>query len=335
MPKNLYRRGAVWWGRVQVAGSDHRRSLRTRDRTEASIRLKAWKTELERAARFGIERHSWKEAVTKYVNEVMPGAVEASTAKRYLASFRMVDPILEPLYLDQIDRGVMAKIAGRKGPSNATKRRDLTAVSQVLRAANSWGWIDRNPARDYDRSIIREHRDPIVLPTHDDINALISACPNATLRALIKTLHGTGMRLEEAASLERRQVDFARKAITLERTKRRKARTVPMSAQAVGTIQALPARIGCPYVFWHGEGERYRNLSSQLAAIGKRAGVRFRRQDLRHRFAVDYLRAGGSIYDLQQILGHASIKTTEIYLAFLTPDEQRVAKRVGANADGT
>jgi integrase len=51
--------------------------------------------------------------------------------------------------------------------------------------------------------------------------------------------------------------------------------------------------------------------------------------------AVDYLRDGGSIYDLQQILGHASIKTTEIYLAFLTPAEQRVSKRLGANADGT
>jgi integrase/recombinase XerD len=155
------------------------------------------------------------------------------------------------------------------------------------------------------------------------------------LRGLVRTLRGTGLRLEEAASLERRQLDFARKAITLDRTKTGNARSVPMSAQVVGTLQALPVRLGCPYVFWHGEGERYRNLSSRLAAIGKKAGVAFRRHDLRHRYAVDYLRDGGSIYDLQQILGHASIKTTEIYLAFLTPAEQRVAKRLGANADGT
>jgi integrase/recombinase XerD len=73
-------------------------------------------------------------------------------------------------------------------------------------------------------------------------------------------------------------------------------------------------------VFWHGEGERYRNPSSRIAAIGKRAGVRFRRHDLRHHYAVDDLRAGGSIYDLQQILGHASIKTTEDDLRFLTPE---------------
>jgi integrase len=335
MARNLYRRGAIWWGRVQVAGTEHRRSLRTRDRAEAAQRLRAWNAELERAAHFGIVRHSWQEAVTRYVNEIMPEAVKASTAGRYLSSLRMVDPILGGLHLDQIDRRTISRIAGRKGPTNATRRRDLTAVSQVLRAACGWEWLDHNAALDFDRSIIRERRDPVRLPTDEEIDALITACPNATLRALVRTLLGTGMRLEEAASLERRQIDFARKAITLERTKTGTARTVPMSAQVVDTLKALPVRIGCPRVFWHGEGERYRQLSSRLAAIGKRAGVQFRRHDLRHRFAVDYLRRGGSIYDLQQILGHSSIKTTEIYLAFLTPAEQRVAKRLGANDDGT
>jgi integrase len=152
----------------------------------------------------------------------------------------------------------------------------------VLRAACGWEWLDHNAALDFDRSIIRERRDPVRLPTDEEIAALITACPNATLRALVRTLLGTGMRLEEAASLERRQIDFARKAITLERTKTGSARTVPMSAQVVGTLKALLVRLGCPYVFWHGEGERYHNLSSRLAAIGKRASVQFRRHDLRH-----------------------------------------------------
>jgi len=47
---------------------------------------------------------------------------------------------------------------------------------------------------------------------------------------------------------------------------------------------------------------------------------------LRHVFAVNYLRAGGSIYDLQQVLGHSSVKVTEMYLAFLTPEEAQNAK---------
>jgi integrase/recombinase XerD len=273
--------------------------------------------------------------VTKYVAEIMPGAVKPSTAARYLSSFRMVDPILGPLHLDQIDRRTMAKIAGRSGPTNATRRRDLTAVSQVMRAAVSWGWIETNPARAYDRGVIPERRDPIRLPTDEAIAALLEACPNEMLRGIVRTLRETGMRLEETAGLERRNVDFIRKVITLDRTKTSRPRAIPISAQLVGTLQALPVRLKCRWIFWHGEGERYLNLSSRLAEIGKRAGVQFRRHDLRHRFAVDYLRDGGSIYDLQQILGHRTIRTTEIYLDYLTPDEQRVAKRLGANADGT
>ena len=335
MPRNLYRRNGIWWGRIQLAGSDRRRSLRTRDRAEAAKRLKAWRDRLIAAHHFGIERHSWREAVVRYTTEIMPGAVKPGTAKRYVVSLRMVDPILGDLHLDEIDRSVLAKVAGRKGASNATRRRDLTAVSSVLRAAVSWGWLDSNPARDYDRGVIPERRDPITLPTYDDINTLIAACPNIMLRAIVQVLVGTGMRLEEVGGLERRNLDLTRKAITLDRTKTSRPRAVPMSAQIVGTLQALPVNLKCRWVFWHDDGERYVNLSSQLARITKRAGVTFRRHDLRHRYAVDYLRAGGSIYTLQLLLGHKSIRTTEIYLDYLTPDQQMVAKRLGANIDAT
>jgi integrase len=53
---------------------------------------------------------------------------------------------------------------------------------------------------------------------------------------------------------------------------------------------------------------------------------------LRHRCAVRYLKEGGSIYDLQQILGHESVKTAEVYLAFLDPNTRsRVMRaRVGS-----
>jgi hypothetical protein len=114
MPRNLYRRGAIWWGRVQVAGTEHRRSLRTCDRAEANARFKTWKADLDRGARYGRSRHSWREAVTRYVHEVMPENLRPRTAARYLCSFRMVDPILAPLYLDQIDRRTRRRLPGAR-----------------------------------------------------------------------------------------------------------------------------------------------------------------------------------------------------------------------------
>jgi integrase len=52
----------------------------------------------------------------------------------------------------------------------------------------------------------------------------------------------------------------------------------------------------------------------------------FRVHDLRHRFAIRWLRRGGDIYHLSMHLGHQSLKTTEAYLGHLTAREQAVAQ---------
>ncbi|WP_417158935.1 tyrosine-type recombinase/integrase [Sphingomonas panaciterrae] len=77
---------------------------------------------------------------------------------------------------------------------------------------------------------------------------------------------------------------------------------------------------------------RYRNVASNFADYTARAEKRaakacipYRRfsfHHLRHLFAVEYLREGkGGFYDLSRELGHSSVKTTEIYLAYLTPEQ--------------
>jgi mRNA-degrading endonuclease RelE of RelBE toxin-antitoxin system len=55
---------------------------------------------------------------------------------------------------------------------------------------------------------------------------------------------------------------------------------------------------------------------------------RFPFHNLRHLHAVEWLQSGRSIYDLQHRLGHTSLKTTEMYLEFLTPEEKRVSQGV-------
>jgi integrase/recombinase XerD len=53
---------------------------------------------------------------------------------------------------------------------------------------------------------------------------------------------------------------------------------------------------------------------------------RFRVHDLRHGFAIRALRSGMDIYSLSRHLGHTSVKTTEVYLGYLTGDEQGSVK---------
>jgi integrase/recombinase XerD len=347
MSGNLYRRGKVWWARVQRDSREYRRSLRTVSRAEAIQRLAAWRKELSHAAYYGEERHTWPAAVLKYGTEVLHQSVKAGTAKRYLVSLKALYPILRDLFIDQIDRKQVAKIISerrRQGATNATIKRDLTALSRVLSACCAWGWRDDNPAREFDRSIIREQRDPITLPFDSDIAAVIGLCPG-NLAQLVRFALFTGMRQEEIGSLERSQIRRVARICDLTKTKTNRPRSIPLDDRALGTIDGTPVHLTEKAVFWHeatrrspaGALERttgrYLNIASRFAAIvakavkNKQVSRAFRFHDLRHKYAVDYLRGGGNIYDLKLIMGHSSIKTTEIYLDFLTPEEADNAKR--------
>jgi integrase len=340
VPENLYKRGKVWWGRVQLDKRDLRKSLRTANKTKARKRLDDWQDELEHARYYGSNRMLWGDAVGRYCLEVMPGAIKPSTQKRYLVSFGAVKASLDGKFIDAIGRKeIAALVSARKRDkvTNATIARDLTAVSRVLSSAIGWGVAEHNAALEYDRSLVRERRDPIDLPTPEEIAHAYGKAPS--FAGLLMLAAQTGMRQGELLSLTWRQVELNRKVINVGRSKTDLPRAIPLEgpllSKAHGTLAGTPRHATCPLVFWHGDGQPWRNFSANFRAWRRREGVRFRFHDLRHFFAVEYLRQGGYIYDLQGILGHASIKTTEVYLKYLTPEQKQRAMRVGGTHAGT
>lgn len=306
---------------------------------KAREKLKRFKAEVEHYRFAGEERRRWKDAVLGW-HEAAARNVRPGTLKRYRCSLKQIRPIMGDVYVDEVDRKVISRIARRQGVSNSTRRRDLTAVSSVLDWCVHEAWVEENVARAYDRRGIKERRDPIVLPLDRDIDTVVADCPG-NFAALVRWAQYTGMRQEECGSLERPQVDLKRRASDLPNSKTNRPRSVPLDDRAVGTYDGTVPSLHSSWVFHHG-GERYLNISSRFCAIvnrirareekehGRALTRRFRFHDLRHWYAVDYLRRGGSIYRLQLILGHASIKTTEIYLDYLTPEEQEAAKRAPA-----
>ena len=325
---HLYRRGKVWW----LAYKGQRHSLRTSSVRVARERRGAEIERIDRAL-WGDRRRTWQEAVVKWATESAPESLAQSARRRYGFSLKMAESTLGALFLDEIGRRQLAEVAGRAGVSNATRRRDLNAISAVLRAAVGWGWIEVNPVRIFDRGIIPERCEPIVLPGDAGVARFLAATPDE-LRPLVRLLELTGMRLEEAGGLTWRRVDLARRAVQIQHSKGRRPRAVPLDAEAVSLLGSVARHLGTDLVFWTDQREprRHVNLSSRLAKIRAKAGVAMRTHDLRHLFAVRYLRNGGSVYDLQMILGHSTIATTEGYLDFLTPDEATRAKRLGGTA---
>lgn len=138
--------------------------------------------------------------------------------------------------------------------------------------------------------------------------------------ACIEFLALTGMRQNEAVTLGWDDVDMTAAYAMLARTKTNRPRTVPLSAGAITVLQAMPYGLYSKYVFCHDGMAHFRNFSGRFAAYARKAKTRFRCLDLRHKFAIDFLRAGGDIYRLSRILGHSSVKTTEMYLGYVNEE---------------
>lgn len=340
MAKNIYIRGDTYHARFQVAGRTYRKSLHVRvepaKRAEAkAVRaLEKLKSQIEDEVRHGITPpKTWQDAVIAW-NEVALSLISENSYRRYIVSFNQCRSWLEDRQIKDID-GVCLRelIKGRRalGVSNATIRRDLTAISSVLAVAQDEGWIVDNHAHAVNRKRIPERRIPIVLPQQESIAAMIEALPTK-IADICSFAIETGMRQDEIVQLEWSCIDTKRRIATIHKTKGSKLRAVPLSARALAILKRQPRTTYSGIVFWRGKGLTIDWVSSQFGAVARKLTqtlkgfVRFRFHDLRHLFAVQYLRKGGSIYTLQGILGHTSIQTTEMYLAHLTPDQQNVAR---------
>lgn len=330
MPENMFIRNGIWWARASVNGRDVKRSLRTGSKSEARVRIKSWLAQVDEYKFYGHNAPTYMEAVIRFKKEYLSSSVKPTTAKRYLVSLRQLGPFFAEKKLAQIsqrDIGNYISQRSKEGVTNATIKRDVTTLSRMLACCQAWGLIEKNVAKDFDRSVIKERRDPISPPSGDDVELLVSNCPYMFGR-IIKALELTGMRQEEAVGLERKRVDLKAGTITLIKTKTSSPRTIRLSPDALELFKSLPVTLEGPYVFWHGQGQRYHNFASMFARIRSKLKLTFRCHDLRHKFAIDWLRAGGDIYQLKLHMGHSSIRTTEIYLGYAARRMEHKAEHV-------
>lgn len=331
--KNLYVRNGVYWLQVAVRGQLFRKSLHTSDvKIARKARDKAIE-QIKNAKHHGIRNIPWRNGVTEWVSHEI-GQIGPGTAKRYAVSLAQAEPFFSNLTIDAIDGNVIAEfIAARRrsGAKPATIRRDLTAISRVLSYAEAMGWREGNPTLSK-RKILKERRDPIQLPKHEEIEIMVE---NASVNfgRLIMAAWLTGCRQNELVTAK--WEGFNKEAGTLEVIgKGNKRRVISLSPSALALFNTLPVLSkyllpklnGDPYTMAASDFTHVRRSVRARMATEGRPFTGFRFHDLRHLFAVEALRSGMSIYDLQKHMGHSSIKVTELYLEFLTAEESKTTK---------
>ncbi|MDQ1686101.1 MAG: integrase/recombinase XerD [Frankiaceae bacterium] len=218
--------------------------------------------------------------------------------------------------------------ADRPPLSPASAARTIVAVRGLHRFAAREGLVDVDAAAAV-KPPVPARRLPKALPV-DEVAALIAAAGEDTPRglrdrALLELLYATGARISEAVGLDVDDIDPADAAVLL-RGKGDKDRVVPVGRMALAAlsdylVRGRPALVaggrGTPALFVNSRGGRLTRQSAWtvLQRAAARAGVtaKVSPHTLRHSFATHLLDGGADVRVVQELLGHASVTTTQLY----------------------
>ena len=175
----------------------------------------------------------------------------------------------------------------------------------------------------------REHKLPNVL-SKEEVKAVLDALPNVKHRTMLSLVYACGLRCGELINLKPADVDSNRHLLIIRNAKGKKDRVVPISDKLIEMLREY-YRL-CKPVIWLFEGQfketRYSDKSLQSvlkqavekAAIHKPVTLHW----LRHSYATHLLEAGTDLRYIQELLGHKSSKTTEIYTHVSTSSLQKI-----------
>lgn len=233
----------------------------------------------------------------------------------------------------------------RKGEKASSLGRKLACLRSFFRFHVREGTVDKNPADG-----IRSPKLPKTLPqvlTKDDANVLMEFPVGQTPlslrdRAILETLYSTGARVSEAVGLNLGDLNRSDGLVHL-RGKGRKERIVPVGDVALQAIHAYRAsltqataddRPATPLFLNHRGGRlTARSVARLVARYSSRlAGGAVSPHALRHSYATHLLDEGADLRAIQELLGHASLSTTQKYTHLATDQLMAVYDRAHPRA---
>jgi integrase/recombinase XerC len=234
----------------------------------------------------------------------------------------------DPASLTAVElRGLLSALHDA-GFAKTSIARKLASLRSFYRFGQREGWVKSNPAR-----ALRNPRKGRTLPhflTTDEIGTLLAApAANGPMglrdRAILETLYSAGLRVSELVGLNDGDADLDQGVLRV-RGKGRKERLAPLGSYAVKALQTwLKVRTLSPKepqgreapVFTNRFGRRLttRSVGRLLEKYLRETGLdrRTSPHTLRHSFATHLLDRGADVRSVQELLGHKSLVTTQIY----------------------
>lgn len=195
-------------------------------------------------------------------------------------------------------------------------------VTKIHRLNSFYSWllqeeyILKNPMSRVEKP--QETKTPPKYLTYEELELLRETAEGVT-KVIFEVLYATGLRVSELVNLDRQDIDFIEKTVWVKDGKGGKARKSKLSTRAAMILkQHLATRADDePWVFRSNFKQRMstHSVGRYLRILGEKAGLRRRLTPhmLRHTFATHLLDGGTPIDLVQYLLGHESVKTTQVY----------------------
>lgn len=155
--------------------------------------------------------------------------------------------------------------------------------------------------------------------TKEEVILMLNSILNVKHRLIAETIYGCGLRVSEAIKLKKEDIRFAEGVIFVRQGKGRRDRAVTLPASASKRLEAyINSRNDTnPYVFDSSRGGHLTTMSVQkiVEKASRKAGItkNVHVHTLRHSYATHLLEQGTDLRIIQRLLGHADVKTTQLY----------------------
>ena len=286
--------------------------------------------------------------IGEYLKYLKDRNISANTIKQRQSSLLLYESYINSNYHKEIEEATAEEIEDyirylKERVKSITIGNRLSAIRNYYRYLKKEDRILISPMEEVEYRVILQESIKDVL-SEREIERLIESIPEVSRnglrdKAMIELVYSSGLRFGEVQRLKITDIDLRDREVIIRKTKTKEERIVPVGIRAVIMIDKYLSnerksneRIAKDnYLFISETGEQLKN--STLDGIIKRRRTRANIEKpltwhtLRHSCALHMLRGGARVSEVQRMLGHKNIKTTEVYTKLNIEDIKEAQRR--------